>query len=83
MADWYHGTTRSICWDCERACCGCSWSKDFKPVKGWTAIPTKMKLKGNQTTGTYIVTECPDFKRDAYDYGMTWVDSKKGKLMRR
>lgn len=27
------------CWDCERACGGCSWSEDLTPVAGWTAVP--------------------------------------------
>ena len=31
----------SICWDCQRAIAdptiGCSWSRHFHPVEGWTA----------------------------------------------
>jgi hypothetical protein len=79
MASGYQGA-RSICWDCERACTGCSWSQEFIPVKGWKAIPTKMKQRDNQYVGTYIVCECPQFKRDAYDYGLKWAYKKVEKI---
>ena len=32
----------TLCWKCERACGGCSWSADLIPVDGWDAIPTKI-----------------------------------------
>lgn len=64
---------RTLCWDCERACCGCSWSRNFEPVVGWKARPVNIKQRGAQTTGSFIVYECPGFKRDAIDYGMKWA----------
>lgn len=82
MANGYYRSARSICWDCEHACCGCSWSRRFKPVNGWTAIPTKLKMKGDRTTDTFIVLSCPQFKRDAVDYGMKWTN-KKNTIVRR
>jgi hypothetical protein len=57
----------TICWDCKNAVKGCSWSKDFKPVDGWEAIPTKILQKDNRfgrydkTLNSYIVISCPQF----------------------
>ena len=46
----------TLCWGCAKACGGgCSWSKDFVPVKGWDAKETR---KG------YLVTSCPQFEAD-------------------
>lgn len=33
----------TLCWTCQNACGGCSWSKSFTPVEGWDAKPTKHK----------------------------------------
>lgn len=58
------------CWFCANAIptpkTGCSWSKLFEPVKGWTAVPVKrlMQKKGTTTT-SYHVIECPCFVRDS------------------
>lgn len=65
----------TICWDCINAvpskekCNGCSWSIEFKPVKGWKAIPTKVAhcashYKANNQTqeiDSFIVQKCPMF----------------------
>ena len=72
---------RSICWDCERACAGCSWSRRFKPVPGWNALPAKL-VQRDGPVSTYIVLECPQFKRDAYNYGMKW-SNKSNEIIRR
>lgn len=45
----------SICWDCQRAVCGCSWAKQLKPVDGWVAEENKLGYK---------VLECPLFIED-------------------
>lgn len=52
----------TLCWDCENAVGWCSWSKDLKPVDGWTAeyVPDK---------DSYYVEACPQFQRDAYGGG--------------
>ena len=63
---------RSICWDCENACCGCSWSRWFEPVEGWTAKPVVITQCGGKTP-TYLVYACPEFKRDAVNYGLKWA----------
>lgn len=46
-----------LCWRCKNACGNCSWSRDFKPVLGWTAVET---FKDGNIT--YSVTKCPAFK---------------------
>ena len=54
----------NLCFDCERACGGCSWSRSFTPVPGWTA----KKTVRSSTHGTdrvflesYDITACPLF----------------------
>lgn len=45
-----YGARTNICFDCQRACGGCSWSAChtvtgkplFLPVPGWTAKPSKI-----------------------------------------
>lgn len=57
---------QTLCWDCRRATGGCPWSDHLRPIKGWTAVPTK---KGTPFA-SYIVLECPGFIRDAYSSGL-------------
>lgn len=57
------------CWYCTKACGGCSWSSEFKPVRGWKAKPTIVKNIIRKKTGeiristysSYRITECPEF----------------------
>ena len=70
------GPTTNICFDCQRACGGCSWSEldpetdkpRFEPVPGWTA--EKTKLNRGEPNGsrpfmeTYHITACPLFVPD-------------------
>lgn len=60
-------TSDQPCWDCKKALGGCSWSRDFTPVKGWKATPTKKA--GNYHRGgqyppmkSYRITYCPEFE---------------------
>ena len=48
----------SKCWSCKNFAGGCSWSRDGKPVEGWTAEFS------NKTTKSYRVIDCPLFKSD-------------------
>lgn len=57
----------SLCWDCAKACGGCSWSARLKPVRGWQTEP---RGKGND------VVYCPKFSPDAKDAGMKWIGRK-------
>ena len=54
----------TLCWKCQKACGGCSWSKDFTPVENWNAVPTKIKAygTGDGTIDSYRVIECPEFE---------------------
>lgn len=62
----------TLCWKCEKACGGCSWSADFDPVKGWTAKRTIIKGDTNENCHrdieSYIVFKCPLFKDDSEKY---------------
>ena len=57
--------TGTLCWGCQNACGGCSWSDhwEHKPVYGWTAEMVSIKLNGEQGT-TYNVISCPEFIPD-------------------
>ena len=59
----------TLCWDCKNATGSCSWSEDLKPIKGWKATPTLIKSH-NGDYPSYIIFECPEFKRDAYCNGL-------------
>ena len=54
----------TLCWDCEKAGGGCSWSKSFTPVEGWTAIPTKVRSDSLSIRhiDSFDVYECPEFE---------------------
>ena len=50
----------TLCWSCTRPGTGqCSWDREMKPVKGWTAIPS-------QTDGfaTFRVISCPGYEKE-------------------
>lgn len=69
--------SKQLCWDCANATNGgCSWSRDFTPVPGWTArrIPGRVYHGGQATEETYMITACPEFLRDAYGYGRRRMD---------
>ncbi len=55
----------TLCWSCANACGGCEWSqKKAKPVPGWTAEKTKIRLDKGKTMDSYFVTECPKYRPD-------------------
>ena len=53
----------TLCWECKKATGGedCPWANEFKPVEGWTAIPTLVKVQVGQKEQSYIVSKCPLF----------------------
>ena len=51
---------RTICWDCQKTCGGCSWSREFKPVEGWEAVETT-DYAGDKS---FLVRKCPEFVRE-------------------
>lgn len=57
----------NICFDCKKACGGCSWSKDFEPVPGWIAEECYIPIVEDNLTchiETYHITACPQFEPD-------------------
>lgn len=54
----YTKKAKSKCWDCKNFCGGCSWSKEFKPIDGWTA-----DFVGTKSTKGYKVIDCPLFEK--------------------
>lgn len=56
---------QTLCWDCARAVCGCTWSREFIPVNGWMAEETKLKVKNGDYVTSYHVISCPEFVPDA------------------
>ena len=57
-----------LCWSCKKAVCGCSWSRSFKPVNGWDAVPSTILNwsdgKRTITTGSYTIRGCPEYEPD-------------------
>jgi hypothetical protein len=55
----------NICFDCDKACGGCSWSRNFEPVPGWTAEKIMLNVGAvkNQKRflQTYHITACPEY----------------------
>ena len=51
------------CWTCKNACGGCSWSRDFTPIKGWDAKPSQ-KTSNGVTTNTYCIKSCPQYEKE-------------------
>ena len=69
----------TLCWECAKATTGeCCWSRgdDFGPVDGWEAEPVRIRInaKTGQYVDTFIVTKCPEFRRDAYEFGLRRMD---------
>lgn len=60
------GAAATLCWTCENACGGCSWSDHWKhePVPGWKATRVPIKVNDGYET-TYVVQECPEYIPDA------------------
>ena len=52
---------KTLCWICNNACGRCSWSKDYKPVEGWKAKPTKIRFQDIEDD-SFCVIECPEFE---------------------
>lgn len=56
----------TLCWSCKNSLpdgktTGCAWSMYKKPVKGWTAQETKMKIAEGDYRTSYYVKECPEY----------------------
>ena len=58
----------TLCWTCQNACGGCSWSRNLEPVEGWEAKPTRLNIyisEGNEGMDcSYHVINCPQYIPD-------------------
>ena len=62
----------SICFDCKKACGGCSWSEydpvagkvRWEPVEGWVAEPVMYPPSAPYQKPSWRVIECPEFEPD-------------------
>ena len=63
------GVPKSLCWDCANSTNSevCPWARELTPVKGWDAKP--YRLGGVAPMDSYIVSDCPLFKRDSFGAG--------------
>lgn len=52
-----------LCWNCKKACGGCSWSSSFTPIPGWEATPHITDEDNERPIHTYHVKSCPEFVR--------------------
>ena len=52
--------TETKCWSCGNYASGCSWSRDWTPVDGWTAEKTTIK-QGDEYNESYNVIDCPEY----------------------
>lgn len=55
----------TLCWNCKKQFGKCAWSKEFKPVDGWKATPTKVKAdtqRNGRCVDSFEVHECPEFE---------------------
>lgn len=55
-----------LCCYCKNSCGGCSWSRRFEPVEGWTAEPTIIRQRNRQgkyDIHSYKITECPQYEK--------------------
>lgn len=68
-------STVNICFRCQNACGGCSWSEvdpetgrpRFEPVPGWTAVPSghyKTVRGKRKFIESHRITACPEFVPD-------------------
>ena len=71
-----HEVSGQLCWSCQNACGGCSWTElnhdtkkpRFEPVPGWIANPIRKNF-GSHKSGpvimdTYAIKACPLYVPD-------------------
>lgn len=52
--------SEQLCWNCAKCTGSCSWSKDFRPIEGWTATSV-YRRDGGRNVHTYNIIACPEF----------------------
>lgn len=60
------------CWFCTKACGGCSWSKNFTPIKNWVAekvMVDRYIYEDKETIiESYKILHCPEFVDERLEY---------------
>ena len=52
----------TLCWKCENSTnSGCMWSRYLRPVAGWTARYSPLKISGGRIVDSFTVVDCPEF----------------------
>lgn len=49
---------------------------DRTPVPGWVAMRKDVRIKSGQEMESYIVLDCPEFFRDAKQFGLERVKNE-------
>ena len=49
------------CWTCDNYASGCSWSRNFTPVKGWVAEKVEHRYSNIADDTTYKIIYCPEY----------------------
>lgn len=70
----------SLCQICARKVGTCSWERDFTPVPGWDAIPTKILMQSGVREQSYRVMRCPLFV-EPKNKGKDIIHKKKTKIV--
>lgn len=77
----------TICWNCAKACRKCPWSRNFEPVDGWNATPTKVYSAEGVFIDSFIVHECPLFEEEINEslsrVSAKWLAEKFGGISAR
>lgn len=59
-----NGKSTQPCWTCAKACGGCNWSDELKPVDGWEAEEFIIKSGKLLPLLSYRITKCPEYEKD-------------------
>lgn len=71
----------SLCQICARKVGTCSWERDFTPVPGWDAIPTKILMQSGVRERSYHVLRCPLFVEPKSREGKDIIHKKNTKIV--
>lgn len=71
----------SLCQICAQTIGTCSWERDFTPVPGWDAIPTKILMNSGVRERSYHVLRCPLFVEPKRRKGKDIIKKKKTKIV--
>lgn len=74
-------TQMQLCWSCQNAVAtadgrrGCEWSRELRPVPGWTAKLVRKAVMGL----TWSVTQCPKYTPDGpgKEVAHGWTGSRR------